>query len=344
MVAVEQKKERDKTPQEIAAAAAQPETEKKPKVSAADLSQKTTGEKYYGILKFGIAEVFILAATAGIAYWARYGQDKGYNIFKQIQKLSDKVLSPIAKIGKEGSKARDIGTVIAGAAASTMVTFHGGNTFAPAMKWFDNKKNDIVDYFNKRFGKPGELEAGQERLKDDPKQSWGDIVKGRLASWGIVFTSFVSAALLMGKSKKNGDYHFNNFEEGFGRKLAGFTKAGKEVAVIPITQKLPEHLAKNKTYRFGKILALDIFATTAAIMIWSVFSELSAKKRQKAEHKTVPEISPSAITEPAQDNSVVQESRDMQFTNIIKPRAQSHAGTLVTQLEALETQPAQLGA
>jgi len=308
-----------------------------------DTSEKTTGEKYYSWLKFGVAEVFILVATAVIAYWARHGQDKWYNVFKQIQKLSDKVFSPLSRIGKDGSKAREVGTVLSVAAASTMVTFHGGNAFAPAMKWFDNKKNDIVNAFNKLFGKPDELEIGQERLKEDPKQSWGDVIKGRLAAWAIVFTSFVSATLLIGKSTKNNDYHFNNFEEWFARKFAGLTKGGKELAKISALQKLPEHLKENKSYRFGKILALDIYATTAAIIIWNVISELSAKIRQK-EKKEVPHETPA----PALPETLTQEIPERQFTDTVQPRERIATKTpALSQADKLATQrqnePVQVG-
>jgi len=309
---------------------AAPDQEKdKSPAKTLDLSKKTTGEKMYGWLKFGVAEVFILIATAIIAYWARHGEDKWYNVFKQIQKLSDAVFSPLKKIGKDGSKTREVGKVLSVAAASTMVTFHGGNAFAPAMKWFDNKKNDIVNSFNKLFGKPGELEIGQERLKDDPKQSWGDVIKGRLVAWGIVFTSFVSAMLLVGKSTKNKDYHFNNFEEWFAHKFAGLTKGGKELT----------------RYHFGKILALDIYATTAAILIWNVISELSAKMRQKKPVEKVPETPPAVEFPP----TLTQESPEHNYTETIQPRkrpsakapAPSHADKIAAQTQM---DPLQLGA
>jgi hypothetical protein len=271
----------------------------------ADNSKKTTGEKYYDRLKFGVAEVVILGATAAIAYVARYGDKKwdSINVFKWIQDVCEVAFSPLKKIGKDGGKLREIGTTIAGAAASTMVTFHGGNAFAPAMKWFEDKKKSIVDYFNARSGKPGELEVGREHLEKAPKQTWGDVIKGRFAAWGIVFASFVSAGILAGKDK-HGMGRFDKFEEGFGRWVASFTKAGKELHIglpgktgIALHRELEGVAKSNRTYRFGKILALDIYATTAAILIWNAISKISAKKRQNAGESSPENSLPTPVTE-----------------------------------------------
>lgn len=295
------------------------------KVAAqADACKKTTGEKYYKWLKFGAAEAFILAATAVIAYVARYGDYawKGIpNIFKYIQDGFEWLLKPLTKIGKKGGKLNEIGTVVAGAGASTMVTFHGGNAFAPFMKWFDNSKTRIVGFFNRKFGKDGEEEIAQRKLETESRQSWGDVIKGRFAAWAIVFVSFVSGGILAGKDKQTGMYRFDKFEEGFGRKLAGFTKGGKEIAKLSVSEvpKLPEHMASNITYRFGKILALDIYATTAAIAIWNIISAFSAKKRGKKETEK-PGAMPSVPDSPAMEAT----APDTQYySSRIKPRAKA---------------------
>lgn len=248
-----------------------------------DLSKKTTGEKYYDVVQFLVGKAWIMAFTAAIAYSAKYGKDQWGpmpNPFKKFQGwfhdflLHNKTF-PLAEKGEFAGR-------LAGATANTMVLFHGGNIFAPVMKWMENGKEDISNYFNRRYGKPGEVEIAHERLKDMPKQDWGDVLKGRIAAWLIVFTSFVTIDSAIGKDKKTGLYWFDKYEEGFGRWLAGFTKEGKKIGIkMPVSQELSVLQDANKTYRFGKIAALDVYATTAAIFIWNAISRMSAKKQQE---------------------------------------------------------------
>jgi hypothetical protein len=253
---------------------------------------KTTGEKRYGVLKFAVAEGFILAATAVLAYVANYGKDayKGIpNYLKKFQTwFREDLLTKKIPLSKQG----EIGKLGAAAAASAMVTMHGGNLFAPFMKWFEDCKEHIVTHFNKRSGTPEEVEIAQERLKNEPKQNWGDVIKGRLSAFAIVFTSFFTAMVATGKDKKTGVYHFDKIEDWFGTKLAGFTKQGAEIAKIPIAERLNNPAVTNKTYKFGRILALDIYATTAAILIWNAISRFSANKRKK--HDATHDASPVA--------------------------------------------------
>lgn len=272
--------------------------------------QKTTGEKYFERLRFGVAEVFILAATAAIAYVARYGSDSKLNVFKQIQKGFEKVLSPVSKIGKEGTKLNDIAKTIAGAGASSMVTFHGGNAFAPVMKWFNNSKARMVHNLNEKYGAPGETEIGDEHTKNEPKQTWGDVLKGRLVAWATVFTSFVSAGILAGK--KDGIDRFDRFEDWFGKKMANFTKDGEKIAKLSVHERMTNPTATNRTYKFGRILALDIYATTMAIMIWNAISKTTAAKRIKS----------NDIPDELEYQSIPDHPKNAKnFTDTIKPNA-----------------------
>lgn len=291
-----------------------------------DLSKKTTGEKGYDVFQFLVGKAWIMFFTAVIAYVAKYGKDTYHvgqtkipNYFQRFQKwfehkmLHNKVI-PLSKKGEPGH-------IVAGALANTMVLFHGGNIFAPVMKWLENSKEDISNYFNKKFGKPGEEEIAHERLKELPKQTWGDIVKGRLAGWAIVFTSFVTAAIVVGKNKKIGMHRFDIYEEGFGRWLAGWTKKGRDLGLgwrkPPVHQPLTKAQDANKMYRFGKIVALDVYATSAALVIWNWVSRALAKNRKDKNHHASeapadPVTTASAITEPSDSTA--------KFTNTVQPR------------------------
>ena len=256
---------------------------------------KTTGERYYAVLQFLTGKAFILVVSAAIAYVARYGPDKYGNVPNVLKKFQDgfeKILHEKLGLGKS-----NVGKYFSGFAAATTLTMWGGNLFSPFLKWFENNKESISNYFNRRYGKPGEEEIAHERLKDEPKQNWLDILKGRAVGWVIVCGSFIGVDWIISKDLKKdlSNSKLAQFEEKVGRWLAGFTKEGKEIAKIPLTQKLSSSQAKNTTYRLGRIVALDVFATSAAIVIWNAVSRFSARKRHRqvedAMYSAAPDIS-----------------------------------------------------
>lgn len=257
--------------------------------------RKTTGEKFYDILQLSIGQVLILFFTAVIAYIAKYGKDTYGpvpNLFKKFQgwmydKLLNNKLFPLAEKGEFANR-------VVGAVSSSVVLFHGGNLFAPVMRSMENNREKIATYVNKRWGKPGEVEAGHERLKDAPKQSWGDVIKGRMVAFLMVFSSFTVIDTVLGKDG-NGKYALDKYEDWFGRKVAGLTKDGKLISKTPISQGLSPEQNQNKAYMFSKILALDLFATSAAITIWNLTSRFFAKKHSKPD-QTV------SSADPAHDN------------------------------------------
>lgn len=262
---------------------------------------KTGGERFYDALQFVIGKVAIIAATAWLANVAKYGKDqyRGVpNYLKHFQgwfhdKLLTNKLYPMAEKGETAIR-------LAGAAANTMVTFHGGNAFAPIMQSMENSHEKIANAYNRRFGTPEDVEITHERLKDKPQQNWCDIAKGRIAAWAVVFSAFMGADALIGKDKATGMYKFDKYEESFGRKFAGFmNKGGKDIAKVPVGVALSKAQDASKMYRFGKILALDMYATSAALLVWNFVSRLSAEKRQaKKEPAAEPCVSAPATEEP----------------------------------------------
>ncbi len=267
---------------------------KKSAAPAYDINKKTTGEKWYRRLSFSFAEFAILIATALIAYIARYNEGSWLN---KITKKSDQYLQK--KIGHIG-KRHEVGKRLASNIADTTVTFWGGTVFAPLMYLIHNKKKDIVAFFNRKFGKDGEEEAGNERLKDEPKKTWGSVITGRLVAWLTVFSSFTAADFALGKSKKNGEYHFKNYVEGFGKATEhmwsgkGITgKFKKAWDAMPWKDSAKKFTAYkgNKANKYGRILALDIFATTAAILIWEGVIKHFSKKKKKVNQEEFAETS-----------------------------------------------------
>ncbi len=275
---------------------------------------KTTGEKYYDRLKFATGEVFILGATAVLAYVARYGQSAYMGIPNYLKQFQDWMehrlfgeIIPLRKVPK-------IGEILTVSFAGTSVTSWGGNLFSLPMKWFEDRKKKMVDSFNRGFGKPGEFEDAHERLSHEPQQSWGDVIKGRIASFSIVWISFFTAMLAAGK--KEGVLRFDRFEDWGGRMLSWFTKEGEAIAKLPIAERLNNNNVTNKSYKFGRMFVLDVFATTASLIIWGAVSKHSANKRKKQALETIAALNGNELL----PSSPEQESDKRDFTDSIQPR------------------------
>jgi hypothetical protein len=253
-----------------------------------DISQKTTGERAYDVLQFLTGKIFILAATAVLAFKADpvHGGDKILgmpNFLRSFQIKLNEIFKPIEQSGKAGE-------IISKAASSTMIISWGGNFFVPIIKWLENGRENISNFFNRRIGKPGEEQIAHERLKDVPKQNWMDVIKGRVMAWLTVFSALTAIDSIAGKDSA-GRSNFAKYEDAFSRKivckLPGIGSEAKQIASLPLSEKVPMHLEKNGAYRFGKVAALDLFATSAAIVVWNVISRLSAKNRADSKKKSL---------------------------------------------------------
>lgn len=266
------------------AAESTPASQAKPETPAQtpELPNKTRGEKFYDVFQFIFGKVFIVAITAVLAFAAdqKYGPKTILgvpNVLKQFQgwfakKVMHNKVYPVAEKG-------EFAKLVGGGLIGTMILSHGGNMFAPFIKWLENDREQISNWYNKKFGAEQDVKDAHERLKDIPQQSWGDVAKGRVVAWATVFATMVGAYTVVGKDKKTGKYWLDVYEDKFARVFSGISKSGKEIAATPVAKELTEIQKANKTYRFGKVLALDLYATTAAIIIWNTFSRMSAKKR-----------------------------------------------------------------
>ena len=196
------------------------------------------------------------------------------------------------------------------------------------MKWFEDSKSKIVNYFNRKSSNPDELEIGKQRLADEPKQSWMDIIKGRIVAMGIVSAGFFGIAYAAGEDKKTGKLRFDLFEDWGGVQLAKLTKEGKKIANTPVVKRLDDVTATNRTYKFGRMLALDIIATTVAIGIWNVVGGLSAKKRadqtQPMNSLEEPSVAPSLVqNEPLNTHSSATKKMSSHTQSVLAQRAET---------------------
>jgi hypothetical protein len=295
-MSIETTKKNEKEPPESAIAL---DGEKAPELDATiDIEKlpKTPGEKFYGITQFIVGKVFILAATAALAFVADKdkGPDKIFGTVPNFLKswnisLQNALEKPPIKVKERGPHAG----LFAYATVSMLVLSYGGHAFAPFIRWFENSKEKIANAYNKRFGTERDVAITKERLKDEPKQNWGDVIKGRIMAMLTVFVSILGVYSLVGRTKygdrtevhdKDGkEFRMELYEDYVGRGVAGIFggKKGKEIWQTPMKQSLTKEQKHNRTYEFGKILAIDVFATSMGLIMWNLFSRNSAKKRHE---------------------------------------------------------------
>lgn len=219
----------------MAEATTQSTEEKKPKLSR--------GEKLFNWLVYGgIAGVATFIATIPAGYWAKYGG--GAKFFKSFGK-------GLEKLGVSARSAED--------AAMTTGLMQGGNLMILPVKWAEDNKVELIKKIDHVLGDKTDVDA----LEKEDKQSWGSIIKARLAAWAAVFSGFKLAGMTIGNEK------FAAFEESF----------AKHIVCKPFGK--ATHIAgeETKMFRIGKIAALDVFATAAASIL------LYAGSRFFAHHK-----------------------------------------------------------
>lgn len=249
------------------------------------LPPKTPGERYYDRMQFITGDVFIILASAALAYVARFGKESYGGVRNYLKDLQNYLDTKLMKhIGTGG----DFSKLTAMATSSTLLTMWGGNLFAPILKHFENTKEAIVTRYNEKHGTPQDVADGHERLKDTPKQTWGDVIKGRAVGFVTVVSGFLGMYGLLGKSKTPTQmpdgtevrkWRLDQYEEKVGRLFAGLTKDGRGIAKKELKLGLTAAESENKLYRFGRMFALDVFAASAALLIWNVVSRFSAKQR-----------------------------------------------------------------
>lgn len=217
-----------------------------PTTPPAKTAKRTPGDNTFDWLTYGLVGGvgnFLLSIVAG--YWARYGSGS-----KQIGKLS----KSMQNAGMSHASAED-------AIMATALGL-GGTALIVPIKMLENNRAEIVNGINKNVGCETTI-AEQKAEKTD--QSWGGLIKSRLIAWGIVFGSFKTAANVLGPE------NFERFEHDFARNMV-CKPLGK-----------PTHIGgqESKLYKYGRIGALDIFATAASATILYVASRFLANKGEE---------------------------------------------------------------
>jgi len=239
---------------------------------------RTHGDKLFDRWIYaGLNGVGTFILTIPLAYWGDHG--KGQKAFKNAAE----------KLETWGMNPKNAETVV-----RTSTLGIGGTVMVLPVWVAEHFRKPIVGWFNQNFGSDKDKTA---EVENTAPQTVASLLKGRVVAWLAVFSGFK----LFGYGAKAAGHPeaLQNFETKFGEgamKLLGkpthdFAALEKETASIVaagenVAEKLAKATAKHETkaFRFAKIGALDVFATTAATSILYVTSRIFAKRR--AEHRS----------------------------------------------------------
>lgn len=219
---------------------------------------KSKGERLFDWGVYGgIAGVGTFVAGVPLTYLFKYTKtgSKYYHglvdaLVKGAEKIAPSVLSKKA--------AED--------AVMTTSLFMGGNAMLIPVAYAEKHKVTTVSGLNTILGDP----TPPSDIEQEPKQTWGSLMKGRLSAWGVVFGALFSASWAFPKS-------FNMFENEFAERFCQIFR--KPTEIIKDGAKVP-----SRSFLLGKISAIDVFATAAAAILLYVAGHSFARKREARKH------------------------------------------------------------
>jgi len=218
-------------------------------------TSSSKGERLFDWLTYGgIGFLGVFAAGIPIGYWGKYG--KGAGMFHSGAKS-------LEKLGMSAKSAED--------AMMTSVLMQPGNIALLPIKLMENNKPHLVDKFNDMLGE----KSSDASVEKDPQQTWGSLIKSRLAAWLAVYAGFRGGAMMFGGE------NFAKFENKFAEYIV-CNPLGKPTH-IPGMEKIAAN--ETKLFRYGKIASLDVFATAAATILLYVGSRFFAKRNDQWEAK-----------------------------------------------------------
>lgn len=144
----------------------------------------------------------------------------------------------------------------------TTVLMQGGNIMLAPIMLAEANKKDIVKGINESLGDHVDPHA----IEEAPQQDWWSLIKSRALAWGVVFVSLTTAAWAAGKDKE-GVPRFDKFSEWVGQKAADIFKKPAYRAGV-----------ETRTFAYGKIAAIDAFATLAAVSMLYMGTRIFGKK------------------------------------------------------------------
>ena len=246
---------------------------------------RSNGEKAFDWATYGgLAGVGTFVVTVPVADWILYGKgEKYYNAATKW--VTQKGVNP----------------KVAGGLLLTTALMQGGNIMLAPVWAAEQVREPIVNTINKITGDP----TRPEDIAEKPKQTARSLIEGRLTAFGAVFAGLTGASMVFGKQMAN-------FETAMGRAAAGFmNRPTHELKMVDGAAKQ----VPTKTFRYGKTLAVDAFATITAAGLLYVASRFFAKSSHQKEMSKTDQAKITAETE----------SHQAALTNAAPPEIESSA-------------------
>lgn len=216
---------------------------------------RSVGERIFDWSVYGgIAGVGAFVATVPAAYLLKYGRLQWFD--QSLSKGFERILKAVGPASWDHAK-------VGAKMATTTTLMQGGNAMLLPIGIAEKYKVPIVEKINHALGD----HTPPAQVEDTQKQTWGSLIKARVMAWVVVFTSFTTAGWFVPKS-------FQMFETEFGERVCKLLRRPTEIAG-----------KETKTFIYGKIGALDIFATAAAAVLLyiggHIFAERAEERRER---------------------------------------------------------------
>ena len=241
----------------------------------------STGEKIFDWAVYGgIAGLGTFFSTIPIAMWMKYGG--GAKHYDGAQKWLNE---------------HNIKGPISNALLSATITMQGGNLMILPVAVAEHYKVPIVQKLNTMVGD----KTDPASIEKAPKTTPLGLAGSRILAWTMVFTGFMAAMFTFPLS-------FATFESEFGQRFCQLmrkpTHTDPKVEALPLAKKIAKAekyaASETKTFRFGRIGALDIFATAAATSLLYAVSRVFAEKSSDSyPHRGLPPLTHLAHKKPA---------------------------------------------
>lgn len=269
----------EKTAEKTAENAAVPEQKKK----------RTFGNKVYDFLVFApIAWGGVWIASATTAYHAQYGKidwlkKMNDGVSKWIHETLKNTVMKNSRPKNVENMGRNIGMVF--------ILGMGSHPLMAPIKWLEDHRQSNAAKIDKMFGT---TPPDAETIKEEPKQSWGSVFAGRMASWAA---AFVSLGVM-------------------GPKLVEWNDKFGAKATEKWTKWFPKH-DKVKVGRWAPLLAFDAIGTAVTAAVTYVFSRfVAASFGRKEIADTVYELNPAAPNPLGEDETPHKSNKS--FTQKVK--------------------------
>lgn len=266
---------------------------------------KSKGERFFDRAVYGgIAGVGTFIATIPIAYELEH-HPKLKPVFKYVV---DKVELGLAQLPFNTTRKTAEKVVM------TTTLMQGGNLMLIPIGIAEHHKVALVSGLNTAMDDPTPKDA----IQHAPKQTWMSLLKSRGLAWLTVFTSLTAVGAVYKKA-------LPTFEQETGEFVTKLF--GKQTHRIIDGVK-----TETRTFGYGKIAALDVFATSAAATLLYIGGHFFARKQEeKKEHKLERKLAQSHEAHSRENAEELSAHSDADVPASQIDGGKHHAGKLVEQ-------------